>query len=200
MTSPVLATVSFAPVPDDYAALYAMSLTRSNRHHRGWARFILCVACWSAAAVSLLTADALNVTSAITAAVCSLIFILVFTARMWPDPEKTARQTHDPARHPQSFRLRTVKLEEAGVRHTTELSDQWFSWQGIHRAIITDQHLFLVVGNSMTLFVPARVFDGRDAFLAFAKIAQERYLPKEGDSIVRGFAVVMKEPSVGKTN
>ena len=155
---------------------------------------MLCLACWSASAVSLLTADAFNITSASTAAVCSMIFILVFTARWWPDPEKTARQTYNPARNPHYFRPRTIQFEEAGVRSIGEFSDQWFSWQTVQRVIVTDQQLFLVL--SSMLFVPARAFDSQASFLAFARIAQERYTPLAGDAPVRGFAVVMEQKTV----
>jgi hypothetical protein len=136
----------------------------------------------------------MSIQSAATSAVCSLVFILVFTAIMWPDPQKTARQRYNPAQHPELYRRRTLALEELGIRHVTETADYWLSWKVINRVILTEEHLF-ITSKSTTLFVPVRAFTNRDEFLNFARIAQARYTPKMEQTNARGFEVVMKSDS-----
>jgi hypothetical protein len=186
-----LATITFNPIIDDYLAAHALALTATTRHFRQWARIMLCIASWSATAVSLSIADALTIPSAIVGVVCSLVFILIFTAKMWPDPEAAARRTYDPRQNPDLLRKRTVVLEEFGIRMTTEVSENWLSWLAIRRVILTEQHLF-VASRSNTFFIPARAFASQSDFLEFAKIAQDRYTPGEDETPPRGFAVVMK--------
>jgi hypothetical protein len=48
-----LATITFNPIIDDYLAAHALALTATTRHFRQWARIMLCIASWSATAVSL---------------------------------------------------------------------------------------------------------------------------------------------------
>jgi hypothetical protein len=190
----VLARISFKPVVDDYAAVYALSLTQSTNAQRWKAQFILCVASWSATAVSLLTAGAMSIHSAVTGAFCSAVMILVFTAKWWPDPAKSARQRYSASQNPELFNRRTIELEELGVRHLTEMSNWWFSWKCINRVILTEQHLF-ITSNTIALFVPVRAFVDRDQFLSFARLAQARYTPVTEESRARGFEVVMKNGS-----
>jgi hypothetical protein len=80
------------------------------------------------------------------------------------DPQKTARQRYNPGQHPELYRLRTLALEELGIRHVTETADYWLSWKVINRVILTEEHLF-ITSKSTTLFVPVRAFTNRDEFL-----------------------------------
>lgn len=192
-----LASVTFVPIQDDYAAVYANALTRSTKDNRLRAALMLSIASFGATFTTLMIAGAVSLQSAFAAVVCSIIFMWVFAIQTWTSPERRARLQYSPEKNPLFFIPRTLQLEDLGIRLSSDNSELWYGWARVQQVTITDEHLIITCGTT-TLFVPSRAFQSREGFIAFARIAQDRYTPPPDTAKPQGFEVVMHSNTNGE--